>query len=100
MNAKRISASILWIGLALMFWEAIAFVEPNSLIAPRMQKLIQECYPSFALFGNSSGNDYGEATRVLTLHSLQTAKRAVWGLLVGGFSGIVTGLLVFSLGRG
>lgn len=100
MSAKRIASSILWVGLALAFWQGIAYTVHNDRIAPSLGNLINEAYPGFAIFGNSSSNSYGEATRVLAWHALQTAKRATWGIIFGGVSGIAAGLTVFALGRG
>jgi len=99
MNPRRIAISIVWIGLALMFWQGIAFVVNNNRTAPSLGNLVRESYPSFAIFGDSSSNDYREATRILAWHAFQTAKRSLWGIGVGGLSGVATGLMVFSLGR-
>lgn len=97
MTQKRAAVQILWVVLALGLWQCIALATNNSRVAPSMGYIVRESYPSFAIFGNSSDNNYAEATRVLSWHAFQTLKRALWGIVVGGLTGVGAGLTVFSL---
>ena len=90
----------LFIAVVLVTWEGIAAVVNDVRIAPTLWHLVFESYPSFALFEDGRGNDYGDATVVLARHASITALRAVIGVGLGSLFGFAAGLGLYALRSG
>ncbi len=86
--------------LGIALWERIVSQTKNPLIAPGVDYLLTDSYPSFAIFGNSNENNFREATRVLLVNAAQTAGRSALGFFIGGFLGIGVGLFIYCLSAG
>jgi ABC-type nitrate/sulfonate/bicarbonate transport system permease component len=91
-NSRKKSSTIFVIFAAGILWYVLSIIVSDPKLFPGPLFLLNESFPSVALFGNSRNPSYWGSLYVLFNNSLATISRIIIGLPLGVFAGILIGL--------